>query len=140
MKWLATWVVGAALFGSEPSVISHETIREFSMNGNTLQGLCTKEMGAEEIEVWHSSIAVGSQTPRHVHDSEEIVVLLKGEILGVVGDKETLCSAPATLICPANVPHQLLNVGSVPTDHFVILRIDSKIYNANGDEMELPWR
>ena len=140
MKLFLFVFLGATLFAKEAVVIPHEGVREFSMNGNTLKGLATKGAGAKELEIWHSSIAVGSSTPRHVHESEEIFVILKGEILAVIGEEEVFCSAPATLICPADIPHQIFNVGAEPTDHFLVLRIDSKIHNAAGEEMNLPWR
>ncbi len=140
MRWLCLSFFCSILFASEPAVISHEDLREFAMNGNLLKGLATKMMGAQEFEVWHSSIAVGSKTPRHVHESEEIFIILKGEMLAIIGEKELLCKAPATLICPANIPHQLINIGECPTDHFLVLRVDSKICDEEGHEMLLPWR
>jgi mannose-6-phosphate isomerase-like protein (cupin superfamily) len=134
--------IGAAsvLFGEGPAVHSHEDLPEFSMYGNSYKGLSTKELGAEEFEIWRSQIAVGSRTPLHVHETEEVFLLLKGEILAVVGDREFHCKAPATLICPANVPHQLFNVGTVATEQIVVLGIDSKICDEKGAEMNPPWR
>src|SRR3989338_7122041 len=89
----------------------HETIKQYSMHGNFQKGLATKAMGATEFEVWRASIAVGSRTPLHVHETEEVFIVLKGKIHAVVGDQEFDCIAPATLICPANIPHQLINIG-----------------------------
>ncbi len=97
-------------------------------------------MGAEQFEVWGSSIAVGSRTPLHSHETEEVFIFLKGKILVKIGDEEVLCESPGTVICPANIPHQLINVGDEPTQHFLVLGIDSKVFAANGEEMHLPWR
>jgi len=63
-----------------------------------------------------------------------------GGDFSVIGEQEVRCSAPATLICPANVPHQLFNVGKEPTDQILVLGIDSKIFDVAGNEMALPWR
>ncbi|OGN65518.1 MAG: hypothetical protein A3E80_06435 [Chlamydiae bacterium RIFCSPHIGHO2_12_FULL_49_9] len=137
--WFALFTAGA-LFAEDKLVHSHDAIRQYSMHGNFQKGIATKEMGAKEFEVWRASIAVGSKTPRHVHESEEVFIVLKGKIRAIVGDQEIDCEAPATLICPANVPHQLINIGDEPTDQILVLGIDSKISDANGQEMKLPWR
>jgi|JI9StandDraft_1071089.scaffolds.fasta_scaffold04721_12 quercetin dioxygenase-like cupin family protein len=133
--------LGIASLSAEASfVYPHETIQQYSMHGNFQKGLATKAMGASQFEVWRSSIAVGSRTPRHIHETEEVFIILKGTILAVIGEKEVTCIAPATLICPANIPHQLINVGEEPTDQILVLGIDSKISDMSGKEMQLPWR
>lgn len=119
---------------------SHDNIAQYSMHGNYQKGVATKAMGAKQFEVWKASLAVGSKTPLHVHESEEIFILIKGDLLAKIGDEEVRLSAPATLICPANVPHQLFNVGTEPTEQIDVLGIDSKISDASGTEMRLPWR
>ncbi len=130
----------SALCASESWVYPHDALQQYSMHGNFQKGLATKSMGAKQFEVWRASIAVGSRTPRHVHETEEVFIVLKGKILAIVGDEEVECIAPATLICPANIPHQLINIGDEPTDQILVLGIDSKICNAEGEEMQLPWR
>lgn len=118
----------------------HDEIKQYSMHGNFQKGLATKGMGSHEFEIWRSSIAVGSKTPRHTHETEEVFILLKGEVIAMIGEKEVRCKAPATLICPANIPHQLINVGEEPTDQILVIGIDSKIFDSSGKEMLLPWR
>jgi mannose-6-phosphate isomerase-like protein (cupin superfamily) len=118
----------------------HSEIKQYSMHGNFQKALATKAMGAHEFEIWRASIAIGSKTPKHSHETEEVFILLQGEILAVIGDRKVRCIAPATLICPANIPHQLFNIGQEPTDQILVLGIDSKIFDREGKEMELPWR
>jgi quercetin dioxygenase-like cupin family protein len=130
----------SSLFSEETLVHSHGDIKQYSMHGNFQKGLATKAMGAKEFEVWRASIAVGSKTPLHVHETEEVFIVLSGKIRAIIGDEEFECIAPATLICPANIPHQLVNIGDEPTDQILVLGIDSKIHNASGQEMTLPWR
>lgn len=142
-KWLGVFVLSvSSLIAAEVTPpYPHDQIKQYSMHGNFQKGLATKSMGAKEFEVWRASIAVGSKTPKHVHETEEVFIVLKGEILAIVGDQEFRCKAPATLICPANVPHQLINVGDEPTDQILVLGIDSQISDiATGKVMELPWR
>lgn len=141
-KWLITTALlfFSSLCAEEGAAFPHDQIQQYSMHGNFQKGLATKAMGAKQFEVWRASIAVGSKTPKHVHESEEVFIVLKGEILAIVGDKEFRCKAPATLICPANVPHQLINVGDEPTDQILVLGVDSEISDMNGNVMQLPWR
>ena len=129
-----------SLFSEETQMYPHTDIQQYFMHDNSLKGLATKSMGAKEFEVWRASIAVGSKTPLHVHETEEVFIVLRGKIRAIIGDQELDCIAPTTLICPANVPHQLINIGDEPTDQILVLGVDSKIYTMNGDEMQLPWR
>jgi quercetin dioxygenase-like cupin family protein len=129
-----------SLHAKEATVHSHNDLKLHSMYGNSYKGIATKDTGAKEFEVWRASLAVGSKSPRHVHETEEVFIVLKGHILAIVGDKEHHCIAPSTLICPANVPHQLINVGDEPSDQILILGVDSKISDLEGKELRLPWR
>ena len=129
-----------SLYCEEASVHSHNDLKLHTMYGNSYRGLATKETGAKEFEVWRASLAVGSKSPKHVHETEEVFIVLKGHILAIVGDKEYHCIAPSTLVCPANVPHQLINVGDVPSDQILILGIGSKISDLEGIALNLPWR
>ncbi len=128
------------LSAQESFAYPHSEIKQYSMHGNFQKAVATKAMGSHEFEIWRASIAVRSKTPKHTHETEEVFVLLKGEVLAVIGEEEVRCSAPATLICPANVPHQLINVGEEPTDQILVIGIDSKIFDSAGKEMLLPWR
>jgi quercetin dioxygenase-like cupin family protein len=129
-----------SLHGEEATVHSHDDLKLHTMFGNSYRGLAIKETGAKEFEVWRASLAVGSKSPKHVHETEEVFIVLKGHILAIVGDKEYHCIAPSTLICPANVPHQLINVGDEPSDQILILGVDSKISDLEGKALHLPWR
>jgi len=132
--------VCSVLCAEEAFVHPHQDISEYSMFGNVYKAISTKAMGAKEFEIWKSCLGVGARTPRHVHETEEVFVLLKGKIKAVIGDKEVLCTAPATLICPAHIPHELINIGNEATEQFAVLGVDSKICDANEKEMKLPWR
>jgi mannose-6-phosphate isomerase-like protein (cupin superfamily) len=121
-------------------VVDHGTLRHFANNGNDLVGVATPSLGSREHEVWRSSIAVGSHTPLHRHESEEIFVFLRGKGRAEIGGHAVEFSAPATVIAPAGVPHQFFNTGSEPTDAIVVVRLGSTIEDAQGTPMQLPWR
>lgn len=134
--WLAAGHEGR----EHASVIRHDEVRVFENNGNKLRGIATLGTGARQFEVWRSNVAVGSSTPRHRHDSEEVFVFLRGKGRAVIGDEEIEFEAPCTLVAPKNVPHQYWNTGDVETDAIVIIGIGSKIWNQDGELMDLPWR
>lgn len=123
-----------------PKLIPHEQIKEFSHAGNSIRGLATSLLGAQQFEVWRTSLAIGSATPKHSHETEEIFIFLKGRGKAIVGKEELIFESPCTLILPAGIEHQLFNLGDEPTDAIVILGIHSHIYDQAGHEMILPWR
>ncbi|MBM3199160.1 MAG: cupin domain-containing protein [Chlamydiae bacterium] len=141
MKSILALLGSFAIFGyTEEYAFPHDALKQYSMHGNFQKGLATKSMGAKEFEIWRASLAVGSRTPKHVHETEEVFILLQGELLAIIGDQEVHCKAPATIICPANVPHQLINVGIQPTDQILVLGVGSAIRDMEGTLMQLPWR
>jgi quercetin dioxygenase-like cupin family protein len=122
------------------TVISMGEVKIFKNNGNSIQGIATPGKGAEEMEVWKSSVAPGKSSSLHSHDSEEIFVIFKGEGEILIGDETIKFKAPAVLIAPAHLKHQFKNTGKEPTDHIVIIRANSKIYDAKQNLLSLPWR
>lgn len=124
----------------EPRVIPHADLAEFENEGAVLVGLATASLGAREFEIWRSSVPPGSTTPVHVHDTEEIFLVLRGQGKLMVGDQVIEFEAPATVIAPAGVPHQLMNTGDIPTDQIVVVGVGSEINTAQGKPMDLPWR
>lgn len=122
------------------SVIAHEDLKSFENNGNTLVGIATKSMGAQNFEVWRTSVAPGSATPPHRHATEEVFIFLSGRGRATIGERTEEFSAPATVIAPAGIEHQFFNTGDTPTDAIVIVGVGSAIYDHTGKEMSLPWR
>lgn len=121
-------------------VIPHSQLKSFENNGNSLMGVATKGLGSERFEVWRSKVLPGSQTPPHVHETEEIFIFLEGKGRATIGHQSFEFEAPATVIAPARVQHQFFNTGSVPTDAIVIVGIGSAIHDTSGKRMDLPWR
>jgi len=141
-KWFFLCLMSASLtcFAHTSRVIDHQDLPSFQNNGNTLKGISTANMGVTTHEVWKSSIAPGSCTPKHQHEVEEVTIFFKGKGKAVIGNEEVYFEAPCTLILPPFIEHQIFNTGDEPTDHVAIMKIDSKIVNAEGNEMHLPWR
>jgi len=142
MRWMAMslLLLNSSLVNGEPIIIPHGSLMPHDNGHNKLIGIATPSLGAHHTEAWHSSIAVGAQTPSHTHAAEEIVILQTGTLEAIVGSKSSSCSAPCTIILPAGAAHKLRNIGSVATSHYLIMPSKSKIFDSDGNEMNLPWR
>ena len=141
---LLTTLITACCFTTDAQgtaiVVPHENLAKYGYNQNKLVGICTAGMGANEIEVWQSSLGPGEHTPRHKHDCEEVFIFLKGEGKVNINNEDIYYRAPCTVIIPPDVEHEVFNLGNEPTEHFTILRISSTIWDTQGQPMNLPWR
>jgi mannose-6-phosphate isomerase-like protein (cupin superfamily) len=120
--------------------VPHAGLRTFENSGNALVGLATRSLGSTKVEIWRSNIAVGSRTPMHTHDSDEVFIVLTGSGVIHVGERALPFQAPATVIAPGGVAHWVENTGTVPTDQIVVVAAGSTITGADGRVMDLPWR
>lgn len=130
----------ASLFAEKAIVIPHADLPEYSLYGNTQQGLATPQLGSQNYEVWKTKWGVGASTPRHKHETDEIFIFLKGKGKVIIDDNETHFTAPCTIICPANAYHQFFNTGEEKTESIVVLGSKSTILDENETTMNLPWR
>jgi quercetin dioxygenase-like cupin family protein len=96
--------------------------------------------GAQQIEVWQGMVANGAATPLHVHEGEEVIVILQGQGELLIGETRIAFAGPCTLIAPPGVPHQILNAGEDPLELVAALPLGSKIATPAGEELVLPWR
>ena len=122
------------------SIVLNDQVPGFEIHGSILKGLATPDRGARQLEVWHSVLAPGSATPPHVHDDEEVVVVLSGRGEIVIGHERIPFQAPCTLIAPARVPHQIFNTGRVPAQSLAVLPLRSRITVVGGETPPMPWR
>ncbi len=122
------------------SIVQHRDVSTFEIQGNSMKGIATPALGARRIEVWHTTIAPGEATPLHVHDDEEIVVVLSGRGEILMGEERVPFAAPCTLIAPARIGHQIFNVGDGVLETIAALPIGSRISTLEGDTPPMPWR
>lgn len=122
------------------TIVQHEAVVPFELQGNVMWGLATPSHGAKQIEVWQSTVQGGAATPPHVHDGEEVVVVSRGRGELRVGETRLAFAAPCTLIAPAGVPHQIRNTGEEPLELVAALPLGSPITTPTGEALTLPWR
>ena len=71
--------------------------------------LVTRDVGAQNCEVWEQIIPPGGYITPHYHDFEETITLLTGCVDVQIGDVRKLVSAPATLFIPPQIVHGITN-------------------------------
>ena len=70
--------------------------------------------GLTRLSVWRQSMAPGSATPPHLHDCEEVVLVLAGSGEVDIGGTRHAFGPDSTLVLPPDLPHQIFNTGSTP--------------------------
>ena len=75
---------------------------------------------AEGLTVGRVVIEVGKQNPRHYHTTcEEVITLLAGRIEHSAGNERMVMEAGDTLVVPPGMPHNAVNIDTVPADMIV---------------------
>jgi mannose-6-phosphate isomerase-like protein (cupin superfamily) len=122
------------------AIVNHRDVPVFELQGNLMIGVATPSRGAQQVEAWYTTPAPGAATPPHVHDAEEMVVVLRGRGQIRMGDATITFEAPCTLIAPPGVGHQILNTGREPLEAVAAMPLRSSISTFEGEELSLPWR
>ncbi len=109
-----------------------------SLHGNHIAGVATPTSGAKQVEMWHGRMDANSATPPHSHDTEEVVLFLKGSGRATVADTEVRYHAGDTLILPAGHVHQIF----ADTDSEFVSASPSggTVKLPDGVVPDLPWR
>ena len=79
----------------------------------------------ETMTVARIILAKGALVRRHLHPNEQITNVLEGSLRFVLGDEEQIVAAGATVLIPANVPHEVEALeDSIALDVFSPVRED----------------
>lgn len=109
-----------------------------SMQGNSIAGVATPASGARQVEMWHGFMDADSATPPHSHDTEEVVLFLKGSGRATVGEHEIRYQSGDTLILPPALVHQIF--AETDSEFVSAITIGSTVKLPDGEVMDLPWR
>ena len=58
-----------------------------------------------------STVGVGAGAPLHVHEADELIVVLEGTLEVRLGEEQQKVGPEHTLVIPPNVPHGFTSVG-----------------------------
>lgn len=67
--------------------------------------------GSEDLTVLLSIIRPNNTTGMHTHDSTEIMYVVNGRGIAIVGDEKREIKTDIVLIAPRGVPHEVKNTG-----------------------------
>lgn len=109
-----------------------------SLHGNHIAGVATPTSGAQQVEMWRGRMDANSATPPHSHDTEEVVLFLKGSGRATVADRELRYLAGDTLVLPAAQVHQIF--AETESEFVSALPIGGTVKLPDGVVMDLPWR
>jgi quercetin dioxygenase-like cupin family protein len=121
-----------------PSVHRKERNPIHSMQGSHIAGVATSSSGAQQVEMWFGRMDAGSATPPHSHDTEEVVLILRGSGRASVADREIRWQSGDTLILPANHMHQIFS--ETESEFVSAMPIGGTVKLPDGVAMDLPWR
>lgn len=120
------------------SIFRNEENQVHSMHGNHIAGVATPGSGARQVEMWRGRMDAHSATPPHCHDTEEVVLFLKGSGRATVADRELRYQAGDTLVLPAAQVHQIF--AETDSEFVSAMPIGGTVKLPDGVVLDLPWR
>jgi len=120
------------------SVFRNDQNQIHSLHGNHIAGVATPTSGAQQIEMWRGRMDANSATPPHSHDTEEVVLFLKGSGRATVADRELRYQAGDTLVLPPGQVHQIF--AETESEFVSALPTGGTVKLPDGVVMDLPWR
>lgn len=120
------------------SVFHNEQNQVHSLHGNHIAGVATPSSGARQIEMWRGRMDAHSATPPHCHDTEEVVLFLKGSGRATIADSEVRYQAGDTLLLPAAQVHQIF--AETDSEFVSAMPINGTVKLPDGEVLDLPWR
>lgn len=122
-------------------VISNQQPVPSAISGIAHTTLAGEEEGLSKLSVWQQSVAPGAATPPHRHDCEEVVICSGGTGELRLGEQAAQFSRNMTVVIPANVEHQIVNVGDEALQFVAVFSMSPvRAYFPDGTAIELPWR
>jgi mannose-6-phosphate isomerase-like protein (cupin superfamily) len=122
------------------SVVRFSEVEKFDFPGIAHQTIASRAHGAKGIELWKQKVEPDAATPVHLHECEEVVVVLQGSGRLIMDGRISEFEANSTLIIPPDTVHQILNTGR--EELFIIGCFNSSpvaVYSTDGEKIVLPW-
>lgn len=93
-------------------IVKHATLPETPWRPNYRKWDVTRpEDGTTSSNLFISAAAPGAGAPLHTHTTDELIVLLEGELEVRIGDEIVTVGADHTLVIPPNMAHEFTVVG-----------------------------
>ncbi len=121
-------------------VVSHSKLPFHEVPRIKTRVLASEKEGAEETSIWEQWIEPNGHIPLHYHETEEVLIILEGDISLTIEGKTSQVAAPATVIVPVRQVHGLRPTGASPVHLLAIFpSAVPKIFSPDGILRPLPW-
>lgn len=121
-------------------IVQHDKIDEHRLPGISHQTVAGPLQGFGSLEVWVQTVEAGAATPVHRHDCEEAIVILEGQGVLVMGDKEDAFGPGTTLVIPRNAVHQVKCTGPGSIRLVAALAMAPvRVHTDTDERIPLPW-
>jgi quercetin dioxygenase-like cupin family protein len=120
------------------TIFRNEQNEVHSLHGNHIAGVATPTSGARQVEMWRGRMDAQSASPPHRHDTEEVVLFLKGSGRATISDREVRFQAGDTVLLPAGELHQLF--ADTACEFVAAMPLGGTVQRPDGVVMDLPWR
>ena len=107
--------------------------------GNFAGGVATPGRGAEEVSVIRQRQSPGAANPPHLHDREEVMIVLTGTVKVTIAKEETELSAGDALIVPANTMHRIETIGEAEAGWLLAAPAGVRFLFSDGREASPAW-
>ena len=83
-----------------------------------VSGITVKAIHAKKCSVSFLDLPAFSRIPTHHHPSEQIGVVLEGEVEYTIENETKICGKGSAFVIPPNVPHSLVVVSKKPAKNY----------------------
>ncbi len=102
--------------------------------------LASRDSGLS-MSVWRQRIDAAHGTPAHRHLCDEVVTVQRGSAELHMGGTCRRLIAGDTVVLPAHVDHQIVNVGAEPLETVAVFSTSPvQTVAPDGAAIDLPWR
>lgn len=116
------------------------TLDEGALSGLRHRTVIDHLGGAKSLALWQEEHEPGFVVPLHLHDCEEIISVIEGEIEASIGEKKIQVAAGQSILIPERAPHGFEVTGAAPFKMFAIFSsANPKIFRIDGAESTPPW-
>lgn len=107
---------------SNPNVITWDESRKVFEDSGWRMPFINKDLcDADEIFLHVTSVKPGARRHEpHIHEGEEVLFLLEGQVEATIGDEKHTITAPGALFCPEGVLHGFTNNGDTDAKYMAI--------------------
>lgn len=123
----------------------HRDAQLCSIDGGRLRGLRHRTVidgrrGSSALALWHEEHLPGFLVPLHRHDCEEIITVVSGEIVAIVGGFHTSVGPDESILIPAWELHGFEVVSRTPVKLVALFASpDPRVFREDGAEAPPPW-